>query len=149
MSSPVSTQQLAQQMRELIRLYLIRQRQHTHEQGLPQAMRLLMLLHKHGPATQGEFGRLAGLDKSWISRIVERFVADGLIERRPVEADRRCLELHLTPAGVAEAKRCDALLTAHAERFFDGIPAAQHAALGESLQALVDALQTTQHSKEA
>lgn len=140
MSADDSKQVLARQLRELIGLYLASQRRHAHAQGLSQQGRLLMLLRKHGPATQGEFGRLAGLDKSWISRMVERFVADGLIERCARESDRRCHELHLTPAGEAEACRYDALLTAHAESFFAAIPASQHAELGRSLAALVAAV---------
>ncbi|MDP5238937.1 MarR family winged helix-turn-helix transcriptional regulator [Uliginosibacterium sp. 31-16] len=142
MSSPQSKQLLARQLRELIGLYLASQRRHAHDQGLSQQGRLLMLLRKHGPSPQGDFGRLAGLDKSWISRIVERFVADGLVERRPLDSDRRCLELHLTAAGEDEARRYDDVLTAHAESFFEAIPAERHAALESSLAGLVDALRS-------
>lgn len=140
MSSPHSGQILARHLRELIGLYLTGQRRYAHDQGLSPQGRLLMLLHKHGPTTQGDFGRLAGLDKSWISRITERFVADGLVERQPLASDRRCLKLHLTPAGDEEARRYDALLTAHAETFFDTIPLERHAELERALTALVDAL---------
>lgn len=149
MPSLHSKQTLARQLRELIGLYLIGQRHYAHDQGLSQQGRLLMLLHKHGPATQGDFGRLAGLDKSWISRITERFVADGLVERQPLASDRRCLELHLTLAGDEEARRYDALLTAHAEIFFDTIPLEQHAEIEHALTALVDALRVQITKAEA
>lgn len=148
MTSPESKQLLARQLRELIGLYLTHQRRYIHDQGLSQQGRLLMLLRKHGASTQGEFGRLAGLDKSWISRIVERLVTDGLIERQALEADRRCLELRLTAAGEAEAARYDALLTAQAEGFFSAIPAEQHAELGRSLETLVDALRAQSDTRE-
>ena len=36
-----------------------------------------------GPVTQGEFGRAVGLDKSWISRVVDRFVDDDPSEGDP------------------------------------------------------------------
>jgi len=149
MPSLQSRQTLALQLRELIGLYLTSQRRYAHDQGLSQQGRLLMLLRKHGPATQGGFARLAGLDKSWISRIIERFVVDGLVERQPLASDRRCLELHLTPAGEEEAGRYDALLTAHAETFFDTIPSEQHAELERALAALVGALRVQKPQAEA
>ncbi|MBS1208333.1 MAG: hypothetical protein H6R19_731 [Proteobacteria bacterium] len=147
MSSLESKQVLARQLRELIGLYLASQRRHAHDQGLSQQGRLLMLLRKHGPSPQGDFGRLAGLDKSWISRIIERFVADGLVERQPLASDRRCLELHLTPTGDEEARRYDEVLTAHAETFFDMIPGERHAALESALDAIVGALRAQQQTR--
>ena len=95
----------ARQMRELVRLYLIKQRRFAHDQGLSSHGRLLILIQKHGPLTQGEFGRIAGMEKSWVSRIVDRFVADGLIERRPLESDRRCLEQMCIRARLEAASR--------------------------------------------
>lgn len=140
MTAPDSTSQLAHQLRELVGLYLFAQRHYAHEQGLSQTGRLLMLLQKHGPATQTDFGRLAGLDKSWISRIVERLVEEGLVERHPHENDRRCHELRLSPSGEYEASRYDALLTAHALGFFDAVPAAAHAGLSAALGTIIAAL---------
>lgn len=140
MPSPASSHSLAGQLRDLISVYLARQRRHAHAEGFTQADRLLMLLGRHGPATQTDFGRIAGLDKSWISRIVERYVADGLVERRPHETDRRCIELHLTPAGQAKARHYDSVLSQHAEALFDTIPAAQHAGLETSLGLILQHL---------
>ncbi|MDO6387257.1 MarR family winged helix-turn-helix transcriptional regulator [Uliginosibacterium sp. 31-12] len=133
-------QVLAQQLRELIRLYLLDQRRHTHALGYSQHHRLLMLLLRSGPLTQGEFGRVAGLDKSWISRIVDRFVEEGLVTREPLPEDRRCLQLHLTKTGLAEARKFDALLTARTEGLFAGIPDDQHGLIGAALESLVQGL---------
>ncbi|MDQ7988507.1 MAG: MarR family transcriptional regulator [Candidatus Dactylopiibacterium sp.] len=141
MSAPsASSTELARQLRELVGLYLVEQRRYAHDAGLSQQGRLLILLKKHGPCAQGEFGRLAGLDKSWISRIVERFVADGLVARTPLETDRRCLMLALTPAGLEEAGHYDVLLTRHAESFFERIPAPQRGTLAPALDTLLAAL---------
>lgn len=140
MPSSDSPQLLAQQLRELIRLYLLDQRRHTHAQGYSQQHRLLMLLLRSGPVTQGEFGRIAGLDKSWISRIVDRFVEEGRVERAPLPEDRRCLQLRLTKAGLAEARKFDALLTARTEALLGAIPGDQHALIGSALESLILAL---------
>lgn len=141
MTSPDSSQILAGQLRELVGLYLARQRRHAHEQGLAQTDRLLMLLHRHGAVSQTEFGRLAGLDKSWVSRIVERYAEDGLVERRPLESDRRCIELHLTPSGAEKALAIDRVLTAHAEAFFGTLPTSTHENLRQALGLILEALQ--------
>ncbi|PAS97917.1 MAG: hypothetical protein CGU28_02965 [Candidatus Dactylopiibacterium carminicum] len=107
-----------------------------------------MLLKRHGPTVQREFGRMAGLDKSWISRIVERFVADGLVERLPLETDRRCLVLHLTAAGEAEASRFDVMLNEQALKLFESIPAGEYPGLDASLMTLMDALRPLAVRKE-
>ncbi len=131
---------LPRQLRELVGVYLLAQRRFIADQGLPPQGHLLMRLKRLGPVTQGEFGRAVGLDKSWISRIVDRFVADGLVERIPLEADRRCLQLMLTAAGVEQAALMDRQLSAHAAQLIAPVPADARPALGEALAALIDAL---------
>ncbi len=132
---------LARQLRELVGVYLMRQRQHAHEEGLPpQSHHLLAHLKRLGPVTQGEFGRAVALDKSWVSRIVDRFVEEGLVERVALEQDRRCQQLRLTAAGVEQAALIDRQLTAYAAQLLAPIPAAEHAALGHALTLLIAAL---------
>lgn len=140
---------LARQMRELVQLYLVRQRRYAHEQGLPPQGRMLMLLQKNGPLTQAEFGRVVGLEKSWISRAVDRLVADGWVERIPLESDRRCLRLHLTPAGLDVAARVDAQLTGHAESLLAGLVEAEQAQLATALTPLIDLLHRAAGKVEA
>ena len=53
---------------------------------------------KLGPVTQGALGRVAGLEKSWVSRLVGRFVEDGAVKRVPLASDHRSLQVLLTPA---------------------------------------------------
>lgn len=148
MTQPDSSADLARPLRELVGLYLQRQRQHIHEQGLPAQGRLLMLLQKHGPATQSEFGRLAGLDKSWVSRVVDRFVADGLIERLPLESDRRCLQLLLTPAGEALATQVSTQLDAHAAHLLAGLPAKSRPGVAAAIAALISTIQAQEARDE-
>jgi DNA-binding MarR family transcriptional regulator len=102
-----------------------------------------MLLLRHGAVSQTEFGRFAGLEKSWVSRIVERYEEEGLVERQALASDRRCLQLRLTPAGVRKAQEIDGVLTAHAEAFFRTLPAASHDSLQAALAQIVEALHRT------
>lgn len=139
--NPMSTDPLPSQLRELVTVYLYQQRRHIAEQGLPPQGRLLLHLKRMGAVTQAEFGRAVGLDKSWISRVVDRFVTDGHVERVPLPQDRRCLQLRLTPAGAALAARVDEQLSAHAARLLAGIPDADRPAIGRALAHLTEAMQ--------
>lgn len=131
---------LPHQLRELVGLFVRAQRRHLQVLQLQPQDHLLLHLSRLGPVTQGALGRIAGLDKSWISRIVDRFVAEGLVERVPLAEDRRCLQLRLTPAGGQRARRLDQLLDAHAAQMLAGVAPAAQPALGAALQTLIDAL---------
>lgn len=131
---------LARALRELVGAVALAQRRTIAAQGLPPHGHLLLHLKRLGPVTQGELGRAVGLDKSWVSRIVDRFVADALVERVALQKDRRCLELRLTAAGAEQAALFDRQLTAHATRLLASVPPGARAALGEALAALTDAV---------
>lgn len=143
------TDPLPGQLRELVALYLARQRRHIADEGLPPQGRLLLHLRRLGAVTQGEFGRAVGLDKSWISRVVDRFVADGFVERVPLPQDRRCLLLRLTPAGAELAAQVDARLGAHAAQLLAGIPAAERPAIAQAIARLTAALAQAQAQEAA
>jgi len=49
-------------------------------------------------------------DRSTVTRLVDRLVSDGLVERREAESDRRVKELRLTPQGQALRERIVARL---------------------------------------
>lgn len=52
-----------------------------------------------GPARTSEVGRNVKLSQPALSRLVDRLVERGLVERSTCEADRRIVELTLTDAG--------------------------------------------------
>lgn len=129
-------------LREFIRRFLVHQRRYAQSQGqVPQA-RGLMMLKNFGPLTQGEFARTLGLEKSWVSRMVDRYVEEGWVERRHLETDRRCVQLVLTSAGQEQAAALDVCLDTHAGQLFQQIPQSAHAQIREALCALLAALNT-------
>ena len=61
---------------------------------------LSVLRHlRRGPETAGRLGQAAGLSPASLTRVVDRLEARGLVGRRRESADRRCVEIHLEPAG--------------------------------------------------
>ena len=132
------TSTIVRQFRDLVCLYNQHQRRFLHGQGLPPQQQMLILLRNRGSIAQVELGRIVGLDKSWVSRIVDRFVADGLIEREPSELDRRSVLLSLTVRGSAEADRIDGMLDEFAEKLLGSIPPEVRKGIGEALDVLTD-----------
>src|SRR5437588_4657780 len=54
---------------------------------------------RRGPDTAGRLGQAVGLSPASLTRLVDRLEAPGLVRRRRESADRRCVEIHLQPAG--------------------------------------------------
>ena len=63
---------------------------------------VLSALERHpGGLLMGELSRHLMVSNGNVTGIVERLVADGLVERLPVEGDRRAILVRLTPEGAA------------------------------------------------
>src|SRR5580658_4951774 len=66
--------------------------------SLSEARVLYELAHREDAAAK-EIGIELGLDPGYLSRIVQKFDEDGLINRKPVPEDRRQYQLSLTAKG--------------------------------------------------
>jgi DNA-binding MarR family transcriptional regulator len=69
-----------------------------HTLTLPQ-FRLLATLHGRGPLKHAALADHLGVNPSTASRMVDRLVAVGMVERRTSPTSRREIVLHLTTAG--------------------------------------------------
>ena len=105
----------------------------------PKHFGLMRVLDAEGSLTQGELGRIAGVDPSTMVGALDELEAKGLIERRPHPSDRRAHEVHLTPAAQDAMAAVAAAASEHAERFFAPLTAAERAELLRLLQKLAAA----------
>ncbi|MCW3481679.1 MarR family transcriptional regulator [Neisseriaceae bacterium JH1-16] len=112
------------------------QRQCLHQAQIGTSDRLLVWLGRRGTLSQAELGRICALEKSWISRAVDRLVQRGLVEKSPCLQDRRGVLLTLSEAGAAEAARIEALLDEHARSVLQRLPAEARPEVMQALQVL-------------
>jgi DNA-binding MarR family transcriptional regulator/N-acetylglutamate synthase-like GNAT family acetyltransferase len=76
--------------------------------GLTEARVLFELAHAEQMAV-GDLRRALDLDAGYLSRILSRFIADGLVERRSASVDARRRLVRLTDAGQAAFAELDTL----------------------------------------
>lgn len=80
-----------------------------------------------------------GVAVSTASRLVDRLVAAGLVDRRPSPRTRREIRLSLTRSGRATVARYDKLRLAGLRACLDHVPADERDGVIEALRALVAA----------
>jgi DNA-binding MarR family transcriptional regulator len=91
---------------------------------------LLAQLHRAGGAlTLGAISRRMMVSNGNVTGIAARLVADGLVERRASEADRRAQELRLTARGRREFARWSAAHEEWVAEIFAGLTPEDRAAL--------------------
>lgn len=102
---------------------------------------ILTEVSRHGPLTLAALGRRLSLDKGWLSRAVETLVQEGLLTKAESTADRRTLQIALSPAGEVRYQQLNETLDAHAERVMARIPPAEREQVTHALVRLYQALQ--------
>ena len=92
--------------------------------GLSQAkwITLLKLSRAADGMTQGELAERLGVENPTLARLLDRMAADGWIERRESETDRRCKTVHLRSKSRALLEQIDAVATRLSIELMEGIP---------------------------
>jgi DNA-binding MarR family transcriptional regulator len=79
------------------------------------------------------------LSKSGVTRLIDRLVLDGLVERRACASDARGAEAVLTPAGLDRLRRASRThLRGIAEHFIAAVDESELATIERSMQAVAD-----------
>ncbi|MDT0157125.1 MarR family transcriptional regulator [Microbacterium sp. ARD32] len=109
----------------------------------PAQSEALRIIEDHGPLSLRQLGEMLVCDTGTSpSRIVDRLVAAGLVDRAAGEQDRRQVQLSLTPAGTARATQVRTI----EERLYDSIDGAL---ADEDADELVHALRALTHDSPA
>ncbi|MBK8139166.1 MAG: MarR family transcriptional regulator [Chloroflexi bacterium] len=107
----------------------------THTQCL-----VLTAMGRSLPMTPQQLADTLGFEKSWMSRVIERLVSEGLIVRSPNTADGRSVLLSLTSAGQERLDALNITLNSHADRVMSHIPPRERDSVRHALTLLRDAL---------
>jgi DNA-binding MarR family transcriptional regulator len=98
-------------------------------------LRALTVLHELGTANLGQLAEGLDVTVSTTSRLVDRLVSAGLVERRPSPRTRREIELRVSPSGNETLERYDALRLEGLRTGLDRLPATRR---DDVLAALLD-----------
>ena len=117
---------------------LAQELEHEHGMSLPYYEVLLTL--SRAPEGRLRMSALAAsvrLSPSGLTRLVDRLVRDGRVERRPCAGDARVMYAVLTPAGAAAFEgAADTHLRGIREHYLERLTRAERQALRRSLEAL-------------
>ncbi|WP_049721683.1 MarR family winged helix-turn-helix transcriptional regulator [Gilvimarinus polysaccharolyticus] len=104
----------------------------------PQWMTLNCLYHQqaHTPA---QIAECLGIDRSAITRLLDRLAEKNLILRVHDDGDRRSVQVTLTELGVSQMAAIDAAAREHQNSFLSHLPATEVRAFKGNLQKLLRA----------
>jgi DNA-binding MarR family transcriptional regulator len=104
-----------------------------------QAGLLRAIASSDAPLTQQALATNLDLAPSRLVVLVDELADAGVLERRPVEDDRRAYAVHLTAAGKELFAKLAAIGREHEHTFTSALTESERAKLGELLQKLADA----------
>jgi DNA-binding MarR family transcriptional regulator len=109
----------------------------------PSAAHAILELGRGEALSLGDLGSRLRLEKSTVSRLVGQLEARGWVDRRRAQHDGRLLRLSLTEAGQQMAERVATSRATFFAQLYDRIPPHRRAAVLETLELLVEAVDAT------
>lgn len=103
-------------------------------------LRALTVLHQIAPASLGQLADGIGVTPSTTSRLVDRLVAAGMVERRTSPESRRQIELRLSPQGEETLERYDRLRLVGMWEGLDRLPVDRRGPVLEALAEFATAI---------
>lgn len=99
--------------------------------------RVLGALTAHEGCTINRLADLTVVDRTTLSRTLDRMTADGLVARRQVKNDKRSFEIWLTPGGKRALERIWPVIAYHNRRAIQGLSTAEIAALKRIIRKMI------------
>ena len=109
-----------------------------YEVTWPQWMVLNVLYHKMGQ-TPAKVAECIGIDRSAITRLVDRLESKGLVEREHDKSDRRSIRVHITSSGKQMMVRINDRAYQHQAHFLKDLHTSEQRALRSELQKMLRA----------
>lgn len=102
---------------------------------------VLLQLSRYGPASQRELAERVGVEGPSLVRVLDRLEAQGLVERRPSDDDRRIKHVGLTEAAVPVLQQLTTLADELRHELLADIPAENIKTALHVLKAIGDRLE--------
>lgn len=130
-------------LRRITRLHTALQQRTASCCGIQSLTRcqLLTTLGHEGTLTLADLARRLGADKGWLSRNVDDLVQGGLVDKQPHPADRRAINLKLTPEGHAQVRALNTELCSQSVRLLSRVPQEEQGGVLRALEFLAEALE--------
>ncbi|MGC3963407.1 MAG: MarR family transcriptional regulator [Rhodocyclaceae bacterium] len=126
----------AELLRQTMLFFDIEQRRLLVQHGPLTQSRMLLILLRHGSLSQMELGRRLSLEKSWVSRAIDKLVELGWVERAQSQKDRRAFNLTLTEAGDARARMLRTEIDRHASHVLERLAPDEQAVVMQAMRLL-------------
>ena len=101
---------------------------------------ILCAIGSQGTLPQTEIGSRLGLEKSWVSRAVDRLEKEGYVKRSKCCEDARVFDVSLTTEGKKKYEALDDALNSHAEDIMSRLPESEREGVRKALALLADAI---------
>lgn len=105
--------------------------------------RVLVAVVRAGTCTMTDLAALIGYDRTTLARAIDQMVAAGLLQRLPVPADRRFVELSATDSGHALYRQTITIAERLNDAFFAGVDDEARRATMRGLEAMATNLGIT------
>ena len=105
---------------------------------------VLVEVGRHKTLSVNDLAQLLNLDKSSVSKTVDKLVNSGLLQRESSPEDRRYVVLTLSPEGHLAYEDIESRMEAHFTKILQAIPAEKHTQVIESLDLFTRALKKVQ-----
>ena len=98
--------------------------------------RMINYLYDHNGCIQREIAEACHIEPASVTSVLNSMEKAGLIEKKPVEGDKRALEIWLTEKGQQKKKVIDMIFAEMAEECFQGFSEAEKQQAGDFLNRI-------------
>lgn len=103
--------------------------------------RILFEIRTHKVCTQSEIAKILRMDKSYLSRIINKLCAGGIVAKTKSDDDKRATRLSLTEEGEKETRRLIGLTNGRIESQLVGLTSEERRRLSDALHTVTTVLE--------